>query len=198
MNTDTTDRLTYEKVNENVKTFSNLVMIFLILRHGGLELVSGLENTLRSAERGVSRVGLVRPLCRFRRRLALNARLSSRPIAFGAGFVLTVDRDSTAVVNVAPSSGGGVVQKIFESVLNGSRYLDVSFHQVSVGNAIKPFYKLALFSLGTSVLTDQSYNIDNVKMFHSVSSIYLRFLPPLDRDFLFGNNCAIILFRASY
>ena len=76
-----------------------------ILRHGGLELVSGLENTLRSAERGVSRVGLVRPLCRFRRRLALNARLSSRPIAFGAGFVLTVDKDSTAVVNVAPSSG---------------------------------------------------------------------------------------------
>ena len=95
---------------------------------------------MRSAERGISRVGFVRPLCRFRRRLALNARLSSRPIAFGAGFVLTVDRDSgggiggTAVVNVAPSSGGGVVQKIFESVLNGSRYLDVSFHQVSVGN----------------------------------------------------------------
>ena len=105
------------------------------LRHGGLELVSGLENTLRSAERGVSRVGLVRPLCRFKRRLALNARLSSRPIAFGAGFVLTIDKDNgggggTAVVNVAPSSGGGVVQKIFESVLNGSRYLDVSFHQV--------------------------------------------------------------------
>ena len=113
------------------------------LRHGGLELVSGLENTLRSAERGVSRVGLVRPLCRFRRRLALNARLSSRPIAFGAGFVLTVDRDSTAVVNVAPSSGGGVVQKIFESVLNGSRYLDVSFHQVGVGNAIQLFYVVA-------------------------------------------------------
>ena len=108
----------------------NLILIILIHRHGGLELVSGLENTLRSAERGISRVDFVRPLCRFRRRLALNARLSSRPIAFGAGFVLTVDRDSTAVVNVAPSSGGGVVQKIFESVLNGSRYLDVSFHQV--------------------------------------------------------------------
>ena len=105
-------------------------MDIFFLRHGGLELVSGLENTLRSAERGVSRVGFVRPLCRFKRRLALNARLSSRPIAFGAGFVLTVDKDSTAVVNVAPSSGGGVVQKIFESVLNGSRYLDVSFHQV--------------------------------------------------------------------
>ena len=37
-----------------------------------------------------------------------------------------------ATVNVAEGVSPGVVQKIFESVLNGSRYLDVSFHQVSV------------------------------------------------------------------
>ena len=96
-------------------------------------MVSGLENTLRSAERGISRIGFVRPLCDFRRRLVLNSRISSRPIAFGAGFVLTVARDSgTAVVNVAEGVSPGVVQKIFESVLNGSRYLDVSFHQVII------------------------------------------------------------------
>ena len=105
----------------------------VVLRYGGLEMVSGLENTLRSAERGISRIGFVRPLCDFRRRLVLNSRVSSRPIAFGTGFVLTVARDSgTSVVNVADGVSPGVVQKIFESVLNGSRYLDVSFHQVII------------------------------------------------------------------
>ena len=110
----------------------------VILRYGGLEMVSGLENTLRSAERGISRVGFVRPLCDFRRRLVLNARISSRPIAFGAGFVLTVAQDSgTSTVNVAEGVSPGVVQKIFESVLNGSRYLDVSFHQVIIDKKTK-------------------------------------------------------------
>ena len=37
-----------------------------LIRSGGLELVSGLENTLRSAERGVSQIGFVRPLGDFR------------------------------------------------------------------------------------------------------------------------------------
>ena len=37
-----------------------------LIRSGGLELVSGLENTLKSAERGVSQIGFVRPLGDFR------------------------------------------------------------------------------------------------------------------------------------
>ena len=47
--------------------------------------------------------------------------------------MLTVNPSSgLATVNVAEGVSPGVVQKIFESVLNGSRYLDVSFHQVNV------------------------------------------------------------------
>ena len=177
-------------------------------------MVSGLENTLRSAERGISRVGFVRPLCDFRRRLVLNSRLSSRPIAFGAGFVLTVERDSgTAVVNVAEGVSPGVVQKIFESVLNGSRYLDVSFHQVMndnpnrtsasvysavrmnvledcVRDALNAFILTPEYSL--QIVVKSIYSIsDSASSFgHCLSLLELL----LVRDFLFGKH----LCQASY
>lgn len=106
-----------------------------------MELVSGLDNTLKSAERGVAEISFVRAFTDFERVLSLNSRISSMPIAFGAGFLLSVaPENNLAVVNVIEGTAPGVVQKIFESVVNGSRYLDVSFHQ-SAGKSVYYFAK---------------------------------------------------------
>ncbi len=92
-----------------------------------LEFVSGFETALEGAERSLSEISFVRKAAAgvdASRNLVLNRRLTSSPIAFGPGFLLSVVDSSTAVVNVVDGvQPGGVIQKIFESVLNGSAYL---------------------------------------------------------------------------
>ena len=81
------------------------------------------------------------------RRLGLLARFSSRAQNFGRGFLLSVTEQSRAVV--APVEvQNSVVQKIFESVLNNSVYLDLSYEDPG-GKSVYYFVKptLGQFSL---------------------------------------------------
>ena len=76
------------------------------------------------------------------RRLGLLARFSSRAQNFGRGFLLSVTGQSRAVV--APVEvQNSVVQKIFESVLNNSVYLDLSYEDPG-GKSVYYFVKPTL------------------------------------------------------
>ena len=95
-----------------------------------LKLISGMETSFEQARRSLDRLSFVARddgNSIETRRIALNKRISSHPNAFGQGFLLSVINDISHV-RVVEDVKPGVIQNIFESVLNGSKYLDVSFH----------------------------------------------------------------------
>ena len=98
-----------------------------------LNLLSGLENTVKTAKASLRHLNFV-PMKDFSTRLVLNSRISSQNSGFGDGFLLSVLRSDEAQVDrglsVATFIEGvpGVVQNIFASVLNGSQFLtDISY-----------------------------------------------------------------------
>ena len=96
-------------------------------------LVSETESLVDNAVRDLKHLSFVGCQPAVDRRVSLLPRLTSRPQNFGQGFLLSVLRESQenlAVVNPIPVQNS-VVQKIFESVLNNSVYLDASFSDSS-------------------------------------------------------------------
>ncbi len=108
-----------------------------------LQVLSGMETTLRNAEREVSGLSFVRGQDSFSHELVLNGQLASLPSAFGRGFLLSVAEGGVAVANVVEGVPG-VIQNIFASVLNGSRYLDASHRE----SALKSVYYFSKPSAG--------------------------------------------------
>ena len=88
-----------------------------------LILASGLDEAVAKARNGLKTLSFV-PLPKTKERLVLNSKLASKHSGFGQGFLLTSmtsnDLTYANVVDGAP----GVVQTIFLSVLNGSKFLD--------------------------------------------------------------------------
>ena len=88
-----------------------------------LILASGLDEAVLKARKGLRTLSFV-PLPQTKERLILNPTVASKHSGFGQGFLLTTmasnDLTYANVVDGAP----GVVQTIFLSVLNGSKYLD--------------------------------------------------------------------------
>jgi hypothetical protein len=131
-----------------------------------LNLLSGLESTVRSARASLRQLNFV-PSRDFSTRLVLNARIASQNSGFGDGFLLSVLRSEETQVDrglsIATFVEGvpGVVQNIFASVLNGSQYLaDISFLET----ADKSIYYFAKISNpDISGLTNSlSIDMDNV------------------------------------
>ena len=91
--------------------------------HPDLILASGLDEAVTKARNGLRTLSFV-PLPKTKERLILNPTVASKHSGFGQGFLLTSmasnDLTYANVVDGAP----GVVQTIFLSVLNGSKYLD--------------------------------------------------------------------------
>ncbi len=115
---------------KNVNNINRLTSIGHRLLNSGVNLVSGLDNTIAQAQRSLSELSFVRPArgesddCV----VVMNKRFASKPGEFGDGFLLTVAPDQRSIARVVEGVPGGVVQAILESVLNGSRFLDVSRH----------------------------------------------------------------------
>ena len=113
------------------------------------------------------------------RRVPLLPRFYSQPSNFGTGFLLSLlPEDNKAVVNPVEVQNS-VVQKIFESVLNNSFYLDLSYSESgrSVYYFVKP--SLSQFSLDSDTtrrlageFTVSPRDIDNGKELSIVNSVF--------------------------
>ena len=126
-----------------------------------LKLISGMETTLNNAKKSLSELSFVRHQDRFTRSIVLNERVASLPSALGKGFLLSVV-NGLSIVNVVEGVPG-VIQNVFESVLNGSRYLDVSHHP----SAFKSIYYFAKPS--ASEMRADADNVDRLSGEYEVS-----------------------------
>ncbi|XP_059078932.1 teneurin-m-like isoform X2 [Tigriopus californicus] len=99
------------------------------LMSSDLRVITGMAQALTRARESMPKISFIKTFDSVSTPMPilLNARIASKPMAFGRGFLLSVI-DDISVVHVVEGVQG-VVQKIFESVLNGTGYLDSSFLQ---------------------------------------------------------------------
>ena len=147
------------------------------------QLISGLGNTLSNAQRSVASINFVRgysPVSQSRQ-LILNKRVSSQPMSFGNGFLLSV-LDRVSVVNIIEGVPG-VIQNIFESVLNGSYFLDVSY-MVTADKSIFYFAKPDVDKF--------RIDMDNVNRLAGEFNVDVRDLDKGDKDLKIQNKNLIL------
>ena len=114
------------------------------------------------------------------RRISLLPRFSSQPPNFGAGFLLSLMEENKAVVYPVEVQNS-VVQKIFESVLNNSIFLDLSYEEDQSGKSVYYFVKPTMnqFALDSDTtrrlageFTVTPRDIDNGKELSLINSVF--------------------------
>merc|ERR1711892_33755 len=149
----------------------------LLPRH---EVISELDTLVQSALTNIHDLRFIHsnPEVVGHRRINLIPQFASSPPNFGVGFLLSLIDDNKAVVNPVEVQNS-VVQKIFESVLNNSMFLDVSFSDAtkSVYYFVKP--NMNQFALDSDTVrrlagefTVSPKDIDNGKELSIVNNVF--------------------------